>query len=175
VGGKYPMLLNSDSGASSISATCGIANSPALNKRSLLTIDDFQLVLNTMLKDLDAGVAIPLASGQFKVARFSLEGSNEALAAVNGAKGHCTAGQFTRSNALNANSLRRLLLSVAAAVICSSPYAQSTGGLGQFPTEESAQVHCPKDTVVWLNLPTMIWHYKGQRWYGMRSIGSTRS
>jgi hypothetical protein len=70
------------------------------------------------------------------------------------------------------NSLRRLLFSVAAVIICSSPYAQSTGGLEQFPTEESAQAHCPKDTVVWLNLPTMIWHYKGQRWYGRTKHGT---
>ena len=34
-----------------------------------------------------------------------------------------------------------------------------------FPNELQAQQHCPKDVVVWLNLPTMIWHYKGQRWY----------
>jgi hypothetical protein len=34
-----------------------------------------------------------------------------------------------------------------------------------FPNESQAQQHCPKDVVVWLNLPTMIWHYKGQRWY----------
>jgi hypothetical protein len=34
-----------------------------------------------------------------------------------------------------------------------------------FPSESQAQPHCPKDVVVWLNLPTMIWHYKGQRSY----------
>jgi hypothetical protein len=34
-----------------------------------------------------------------------------------------------------------------------------------FPDEAKAQQHCPNDIVVWLNLPTMIWHYKGQRWY----------
>ncbi len=38
-------------------------------------------------------------------------------------------------------------------------------GLETFAVEHQAQMHCPKDTVVWLNLPTMIWHYKGQRWY----------
>jgi hypothetical protein len=34
-----------------------------------------------------------------------------------------------------------------------------------FDDEAKARQHCPKDVVVWLNLPTMIWHYKGQRWY----------
>jgi hypothetical protein len=38
-------------------------------------------------------------------------------------------------------------------------------GLETFSDEAKAQQHCPKDIVVWLNLPTMIWHYKGQRWY----------
>ena len=37
--------------------------------------------------------------------------------------------------------------------------------LETFTDEAKAQQHCPKDIVVWLNLPTMIWHYKGQRWY----------
>jgi hypothetical protein len=26
--------------------------------------------------------------------------------------------------------------------------------------------------VVWLNLPTMIWHYQGQRWYGRTKKGT---
>ena len=41
-----------------------------------------------------------------------------------------------------------------------------------FPDESQAQQHCPKDTVVWLNLPSMIWHYKGQRWYGITKHGA---
>lgn len=44
--------------------------------------------------------------------------------------------------------------------------------LTTFDTEEYAQQHCPKDTVVWLNLPTMIWHYKGERWYGRTKSGA---
>ncbi len=34
-----------------------------------------------------------------------------------------------------------------------------------FSTEEQAQAHCPADTVVWLNLPSGIYHFKGERWY----------
>jgi hypothetical protein len=41
-----------------------------------------------------------------------------------------------------------------------------------FTDEASAQRRCPKDTVVWLNLPTMIWHYKGQRWYANTVSGA---
>lgn len=29
--------------------------------------------------------------------------------------------------------------------------------LKQFPTPAQAHAHCPRDTVVWLNLPTMIY------------------
>jgi hypothetical protein len=68
--------------------------------------------------------------------------------------------------------MRRFLFTVAALVICAGPYAQSPPELQHFSTEESAQAHCPKDTVVWLNLPTMIWHYKGQRWYGRTKNGA---
>ena len=35
-----------------------------------------------------------------------------------------------------------------------------------YSNEEQAQQHCPGDVVVWLNLPTDIYHWKGMRWYG---------
>jgi hypothetical protein len=41
-----------------------------------------------------------------------------------------------------------------------------------FSTEQAAQQHCPKDTVVWLNLPSGIYHFKGQRWYGHTKNGA---
>jgi hypothetical protein len=41
-----------------------------------------------------------------------------------------------------------------------------------FPTEQQAQHHCPSDTVVWLNLPSGIYHYRGQRWYGRTNSGA---
>lgn len=44
--------------------------------------------------------------------------------------------------------------------------------LETFPEEAKAQQHCPKDVVVWLNLPTKIWHYKGQRWYARTINGA---
>ena len=68
--------------------------------------------------------------------------------------------------------MRRFLFTVAALVICTPPFAQPTTAMAQFSTEQSAQAHCPKDTVVWLNLPTMIWHYKGERWYGRTKHGA---
>ena len=51
-------------------------------------------------------------------------------------------------------------------------YAGQAVAFDLFPTESAAQRHCPTDVVVWLNTPTMIWHYKGQRWYGNTKQGS---
>lgn len=44
--------------------------------------------------------------------------------------------------------------------------------LDLFQSEQTAQQHCPNDIVVWLNLPTGVFHYKGQRWYGMTRHGA---
>ncbi len=41
-----------------------------------------------------------------------------------------------------------------------------------FSTEDQAQQHCPSDVVVWLNLPTHIYHWKGMRWYGNTNNGA---
>lgn len=35
-----------------------------------------------------------------------------------------------------------------------------------FDSESAAQRHCPRDVVVWLNIPTGIYHEKGMRWCG---------
>ncbi len=42
----------------------------------------------------------------------------------------------------------------------------------EFPSEQSAQAHCPRDAVVWLNLPTGIYHFRGERWYGRTKSGA---
>ena len=41
-----------------------------------------------------------------------------------------------------------------------------------FSTESAAQSRCPHDTVVWLNIPSGIYHYKGERWYGRTKHGA---
>ncbi|MGA7202299.1 MAG: hypothetical protein WBX26_10750 [Candidatus Cybelea sp.] len=41
-----------------------------------------------------------------------------------------------------------------------------------FPTADAAQAHCPRDVVVWLNIPSGIYHYKGERWYGRTEHGA---
>jgi hypothetical protein len=41
----------------------------------------------------------------------------------------------------------------------------------RFKTEAEAQRHCPKDTVVWVNTRTGVYHFKGERWYGATKTG----
>lgn len=41
-----------------------------------------------------------------------------------------------------------------------------------FSSESQAQAHCPSDEVVWLNLPTGIYHIRGSRWYGATKSGA---
>lgn len=40
-----------------------------------------------------------------------------------------------------------------------------------FNSEKSAQAHCPRDVVVWLNIPTGIYHEKGMRYNGRTKHG----
>lgn len=75
----YPLLWNSDSGSLLLTATC---TSIGASGTYLLVFDKFETVRDYMLKDQSTGIAIPLASGQFKVLKFSLNGSNEAMSAL---------------------------------------------------------------------------------------------
>lgn len=68
------------------------------------------------------------------------------------------------------NRCRTILLALFAISAIFAGFAATA--LERYDTESQAQQHCPKDTVVWLNLPTMIWHYKGQRWYGNTKHGA---
>jgi hypothetical protein len=56
----------------------------------------------------------------------------------------------------------------AGGAIAQSP----TAPLTTFPAEQQAQQHCPADTVVWVNLPTGIYHFRGERWYGNTKSGA---
>ena len=55
--------------------------------------------------------------------------------------------------------------------VTASPTASQSAIVAQaslpalFDTEGAAQAHCPRDIVVWLNIPSGIYHYKGERWY----------
>jgi hypothetical protein len=66
-----------------------------------------------------------------------------------------------------------LILTLLFSLFYVSPQlAYSAGDLTLFSTEQKAQEHCPQDIVVWLNLPTGIYHLKGQRWYGNTKNGA---
>jgi hypothetical protein len=52
-----------------------------------------------------------------------------------------------------------------------APLADAAQLPAQFTTEREAQRHCPDETVVWLNLPTGVYHLKGTRWYGNTKHG----
>jgi hypothetical protein len=51
---------------------------------------------------------------------------------------------------------------------------RSTASLeaGQFADEVSAKARCPADTVVWVNLPSKIYHFAGTRSYGTTKRGA---
>ena len=55
---------------------------------------------------------------------------------------------------------------LAILLVSGAPAAQAANPPPLFASEQEAQQHCPRDTVVWLNLPSGIYHFKGQRWYG---------
>ena len=68
----------------------------------------------------------------------------------------------------SARVLPRLIVGVVISLTLTLP----AFALATFTDETTAHQHCPKDVVVWLNLPTMIWHYKGQRWYANTKHGA---
>jgi hypothetical protein len=60
-------------------------------------------------------------------------------------------------------SIASCLLPLEAARAQSAPH---------FSSEQEAVQHCPKDTVVWVNTKTGVYHFKGQRWYGNTREGA---
>jgi hypothetical protein len=60
----------------------------------------------------------------------------------------------------------------AIGLLMGSPVANAANSPPLFTTEQQAQQHCPADVVVWLNLPSGVYHFKGQRWYGATKSGA---
>jgi len=50
--------------------------------------------------------------------------------------------------------------------------ANATLEAGQFADEASAKARCPTDTVVWVNLPSKIYHFAGTKSYGTTKRGA---
>jgi hypothetical protein len=53
-----------------------------------------------------------------------------------------------------------------------SPKGGATLEAGQFADESSAKARCPTDTVVWVNLPSKIYHFAGTKSYGTTKRGA---
>ena len=53
-----------------------------------------------------------------------------------------------------------------------NPDANPTLEAGQFADEASAKVRCPSDEVVWVNLPTKVYHFAGTKSYGTTKRGA---
>lgn len=77
--------------------------------------------------------------------------------------------------------LRTMALVVLLLGIASTPIAVAHGQttaivasarIPMFSTAAAAQRHCPSDQVVWLNIPSGIYHLKGMRWYGRTEHGA---
>jgi hypothetical protein len=54
----------------------------------------------------------------------------------------------------------------------SAPEGNETMEAGQFADEASAKARCPTDTVVWVNLPSKVYHFAGTKNYGTTKRGS---
>ncbi len=54
----------------------------------------------------------------------------------------------------------------------SVPRDNATLEAGQFADEASAKARCPSDTVVWVNLPSKVYHFAGTRNYGTTKRGA---
>lgn len=76
-GKEYPVLINSSHAAAAITCTC----SENEDRYELIPdFDDFHPLLANSTGYI--GFALPLASGQFKVVRFSLNGAKDAMRAA---------------------------------------------------------------------------------------------
>jgi hypothetical protein len=69
-------------------------------------------------------------------------------------------------------AIRNILVTalIAVSVIASSAIPSFAQAI--FSGEGAAQAHCPGDVVVWLNIPTHIYHEQGMRWYGRTKNGA---
>jgi hypothetical protein len=54
----------------------------------------------------------------------------------------------------------------------SAPRSTATLEAGQFADDASAKASCPTDTVVWVNLPSKIYHFAGTKSYGTTKRGA---
>src|SRR4051812_12233665 len=76
----------------------------------------------------------------------------------------------TTAHELPARSLAPGLLAVTLALYCAG-CGTSRVVLSAFRTEQQAQEHCPRDTVVWLDPQSGLFELKGHGSYGISGTG----
>jgi hypothetical protein len=64
-----------------------------------------------------------------------------------------------------------IIFFVSVGLLISAPHSISSQ-LTIFNNEIEAQNHCSNDAVVWLNLPTGVWHKLGSYWYERTKNGA---
>jgi hypothetical protein len=75
LGSTYPSMVNSDKGAVHVSLEC----SHRVDGQNVLAVREFSLIDAIVRKASHIGFVIPMENDKFKVARFSLMGSSDAL------------------------------------------------------------------------------------------------
>jgi hypothetical protein len=74
---RYPILVNSNVSAITLDGVCSnISANSKIVFFNLTSYDSIHLILE---QGIDVGFALPLESGRFKVSRFNLNGSAEAM------------------------------------------------------------------------------------------------
>ncbi|MGH8139117.1 MAG: hypothetical protein ACREVV_13135 [Steroidobacteraceae bacterium] len=78
-GAKYPMLANSNAGAFQLQVTCGGLAPNSLYSLAFTNFDDVDHLIKNGAK---IGFAIPLQADEFRVIRFILNGSSQAITSM---------------------------------------------------------------------------------------------
>lgn len=73
-GSRYPVLVNADSGASSLEVLC-----LQIDETSRYAFTNFDAIDAVVKGSQRLGIAFPMANGLFQVNRFSLEGATDAV------------------------------------------------------------------------------------------------
>ncbi len=80
---KYPVLANSDGGAVPLTLQCqGSIGGKGTEAKYAYVFTDFDEVSNLVKNATRIGFAVPLQADQFKVVRFEVDGSAEAITAM---------------------------------------------------------------------------------------------
>ncbi|HLZ65351.1 MAG TPA: hypothetical protein VKQ29_03915 [Aliidongia sp.] len=71
---------------------------------------------------------------------------------------------------------RRIFRRLRSGLVVFLPFATAASGAfaegAQYPTRAAAEEHCPGEVVVWVDLQTRIYYYRGQDRYGSTKTGA---